>query len=170
MATQATQSAAREFVVTRVFDAPRELVWKACTEAERLAQWWGPKGFAINVRMLDLRPGGMFHYSMRAPNGNEIWGKFIYREIVKPERIVFINSFSDETGATTRNPWLPGWPLEVLNTQTFTEQGGKTTLAIRGGPINATPEERKLYESQFENMQKGFAGTFDQLADYLARG
>jgi uncharacterized protein YndB with AHSA1/START domain len=173
MATQATQSnpsAAREFVVTRVFDAPRALVWKAWTEADRLAQWWGPKGCAISVRKLDLRPGGMFHYSMKGADGREMWGKFVYREIVKPERIVFVNSFSDENGGTARMPWMPGFPLEVLNTQTFTEQGGKTTVTLRGGPINATEEERRLFESMFENMQKGFAGTFDQLADHLAHG
>jgi uncharacterized protein YndB with AHSA1/START domain len=164
----AAQSAGREFIVTRVFDAPRELVWKACTESERLAQWWGPKGFAISVRKLDLRPGGVFHYSMRTPDGREMWGKFVYREIVKPERIVFVNSFSDEKGGVTRNPWLADWPLEVLNTQTFAEHEGKTTLTLRGGPINASEAERKTFEAGFGSMQKGFAGTFDQLAEYLA--
>jgi uncharacterized protein YndB with AHSA1/START domain len=171
MAAQAQpmQAPAGEFMFTRVFDAPRELVWKACTEAEHLAQWWGPKGFPIKVRTLDLRPGGVFHYSMCTPDGRDMWGKFVYREIVKPERIVFVNSFADAMGNLTRNPWLPGWPLEVLNTQTFVEQAGKTTLTLCGRPVNATEEERKIFESQFEGMQKGLAGTFDQLADYLTR-
>jgi uncharacterized protein YndB with AHSA1/START domain len=106
---------------------------------------------------------------MRTPDGRDVWGKFIYREVVQPERIVFVSSFSDEIGHVTRNPWVPGLPLEVLNTQTFVEHAGKTTLTLRGEPINATAEERQLFENMLEGMQKGFAGTFDQLAEHLAR-
>ena len=65
---------ASEFTITRVFDAPRQLVWDAWTQAERLAEWWGPAGFKLKVAKLDLRPGGTFHYSMVAPNGHEMWG------------------------------------------------------------------------------------------------
>src|SRR5205085_4388835 len=112
-------TAAEEFTITRVFDAPRELVWKAITESERLMRWWGPKGFTMQVAQLDLRPGGVFHYSMRSPGGNDMWGKFVYREVVAPERLVFVNSFSDAEGNLTRNPFSPSWPLEILNTWTL---------------------------------------------------
>ncbi len=81
----------KEFVITRTFDAPRDLVFKAWTEAERLAQWWGPKGCNITVSKLELRPGGTFLYSMKMSNGPAMWGKFVYREIVAPERLVFVN-------------------------------------------------------------------------------
>ena len=165
-ATNATEG---EFVITRVFDAPRELVWKAWTESERLSHWWGPKGFTMGVCKLDLRPGGVFHYSTRTPDGREMWGKFVYREIVKPERIVFINSFADEKGNVVRNPWNADWPLEVLNAQSFSEHEGKTTLTLRGAPLNATEAERKTFEAGRKSMQQGFAGTLDQLADYLAK-
>ena len=158
-----------EFVISREFDAPRDLVWEAFTEGERLAQWWGPKGFKIMVSKLDLRPGGIFHYCMQSPDGQEMWGKFVYREIVAPERIVFILSFSDDKGNTTRAPFSPTWPLEVLNTLTLSEHEDKTTLTLRGGPINATEEERKTFEAEFDSMRQGFTGTFDQLAEYLAR-
>jgi uncharacterized protein YndB with AHSA1/START domain len=158
-----------ELVITRTFDAPRELVFKAWTESEHLKHWWGPKGFTMNVSKLDLHPGGVFHYSMRSPDGHEMWGKFVYREIVAPEKIVFINSFSDEEGNITRAPFSPTWPLEVLNTLTLSEIEGKTRLTLRGGPINATEEERRTYEAGFESMKQGFGGTLDQLADYLAR-
>jgi uncharacterized protein YndB with AHSA1/START domain len=158
-----------DFTITRVFDAPNELVFKAWTESERLKQWWGPKGFAMLSLKLDFRPGGVFHYCMRAPNGSEMWGKFVYREIAAPERIVFVNSFSDEKGNLTRHPLSPSWPLEVLNTLTFTERAGKTTLRLRGRPINATEEECKFFEAGFTSMQQGFGGTFDQLAAYLAK-
>lgn len=73
----------RAFVISRVFDAPRDLVWKAHSELEGLKQWWGPKGFTWVTGTLDFRPGGMFLYGMRSPNGQEMWGRFIYREIVK---------------------------------------------------------------------------------------
>ncbi|MBI3664125.1 MAG: SRPBCC domain-containing protein [Acidobacteria bacterium] len=158
-----------EFVITRVFDAPRELVWKAWTESERLAKWWGPKGFTMLVGKLNLRPGGAFHYGMRAPTGQEMWGKFVYREIVAPERLVFTVSFSDEAGGLTRHPLAPNWPLEVLNVLTFAEHQGKTTVTITGIPINATELERKTFEDGHKSMQQGFTGTLDQLADYLAK-
>ena len=157
-----------EFVITRDFHAPRELVWKAWTEPDRLMQWWGPKGFTMLACKLDLRPGGLFHYGMQAANGFEMWGKFVYREILAPERLVFVVSFSDKQGGTTRHFASATWPLEVLNTLTLTEHTGNTTVALKGGPINATEEERKTFAAGFESMQKGFTGTFDQLAAYLA--
>jgi len=162
-------AAEREFVITRVFDAPRDLVWKAWTESERLAQWWGPKGFAMGVCKLDLRPDGVFHYSMRTPDCHEMWGKFVYREIAAPERIVFTNSFADASGATVRAPFSADWPLEVLNTLMLSEHDGRTTLTLRGAPVNATEAKRRTFEAGRASMQQGFTGTFDQLAAYLAR-
>jgi len=161
--------AAEEFVITRELDAPRNLVFKAWTEPERLAQWWGPKGFTVKVAKVDLRPGGMFLYGMTAPDGSEMWGKFIYREIVPPERMVFIVSFSDENGGTTRHPMAPTWPIEMLNTVTLTEHGEKTTLTLRSSAYNATEEERATFKAGHASMQGGFGGTFDQLVDYLAK-
>jgi uncharacterized protein YndB with AHSA1/START domain len=156
-----------ELVITRVFDPPRHLVWKALTESERLARWWGPKGFTWVSAKLDLRPGGAFHYCMRSPDGHAMWGKFVYREIVAPERIVFINSFSDESGATVRAPFAEDWPLEILNTLTLAEDDGKTSLTLKGMPLNATAAQRKTFKAGHESMQQGFGGTFDQLAEYL---
>lgn len=121
-------------VITRTFDAPRDLVFKMWTETEHLKHWWGPKGFTFGISKLDLRPGGVFHYSMTSPDGHEMWGKFVYREIVAPEKIVFINSFSDEEGNTVRAPFSPTWPLEILNTITFAEHEGKTVITMRGNP------------------------------------
>jgi uncharacterized protein YndB with AHSA1/START domain len=158
----------RELVITRYFDAPRELVWKAFTESDRLSQWWGPKGFTLLVRTLDFRPGGVYHYSMRSPDGHIMWGKFIYREIQAPERLVFVNFFSDEEGNIVRSPFSPTWPLEILNTLTLHESDGITIVTLRGGPVNATAEERETFWKAQESTRQGFAGTFDQLAQYLA--
>ena len=96
--------ASKPFVITRTFDAPRDKVWKAWAERDRLMQWFTPKGFKMTTAKLDLRPGGMFHYCMRSTDGKEMWGKFVYREIAAPNRIVVVNSFSDEKGGITRHP------------------------------------------------------------------
>lgn len=158
-----------ELVITRTFDAPRELVFKVWTDPEHFGKWWGPKGFSLNVSQMDVRPGGKFLGSQKSPEGHVMWGKFVYQEVNAPEKLAFVQSFSDEEGNTIRAPFSSTWPLEVLNTLTFSENEGKTTLTLRGGPINATEEERKTFEKGFESMKQGFAGTFDQLADYLTK-
>lgn len=170
MPTPSSDSAtARAFTMTRTFDAPRALVFKAFSEAERLAQWWGPTGFEIQVSRLEFRPGGIFHYKMASPNGHDMWGRFTFREIVEPERIVWINSFSDPEGAVAPAPFDMAFPLEILNTVTLEEQGGKTILSLHSTPINETPEERATFDGMFDSMQVGFGGTFDQLAEFLAQ-
>lgn len=156
-----------ELFITRTFNAPRELVFKAFAEAERLAQWWGPKGFDIEVKHLEFRPGGLFHYCMKSPKGQEMWGKFIYREIVEPERLAYVSSFSDSDGGQTRHPMWPEWPLEVLNTLTLEEQNSKTILTLRGGPVNASEAEVKFFNQVQSGVKTGFNATFDQLEAYL---
>jgi uncharacterized protein YndB with AHSA1/START domain len=87
-----------ELVINRTFNAPRELVWKAWTEPERLIRWWGPKGFTAPSCTLDLRVGGTYLYCMRSLEGQDYWNTGVYREIVVPERIVCSDSFADEKG------------------------------------------------------------------------
>jgi uncharacterized protein YndB with AHSA1/START domain len=164
-----TESAKETFRISRSFDAPRELVFKAWTEADRLVQWWGPKGMTVDVHQLDLRAGGTFFYSMQTPDGKSMWGKFVYREIVAPERIVFVVSFTDEKGNPIRHPMSATWPLEVLSTLTLTEEDGKTVLKMEGVPINATEEERKTFEDGHAGMQHGWSGTMEELAAFLAK-
>ncbi len=162
-----SQQSPRYFITTRTLAAPRALVWKAFSEAERLAQWWGPTGFAMLGCTLDFRPAGIFHYGMRAPDGSEMWGRFAYEEIAAPERIVFINSFSDPQGGITRAFFSDAWPLEVRNTLTLVENDDFTTLTLRGAPIYASEAEHALFDSMHESMTNGFNGTWDQLEAYL---
>jgi uncharacterized protein YndB with AHSA1/START domain len=160
---------AQTFLIARTFDAPRDLVWKAWTETDRLMQWFGPKGFTMFHAKNDLRPGGTFHYALRGPDGGEMWGKWVYREIVPPERIVLVCSFSDAEGNLTRHPMAPTWPLETLSTTTLTEVDGKTTVTIEWQPLGATEDERNVFAGAKSSMTGGWTGTFDQLADYLGR-
>ncbi|WP_033316875.1 SRPBCC domain-containing protein [Pontibacter roseus] len=165
-----SETVTRELVITRVFDVPRHLVYKAWTEQQRLEQWWGPKGLKLGVTRLDLRPGGLFHYVLHLPDGQKMWGRFVFSSLVEPERIVYISSFSDEAGGISRVPFSEAWPLEIHNTLTFTEQDGKTTLTQRSKPLHATAEERKTFEENIGSLQQGLAGTLDQLESYLASG
>jgi len=160
--------ASREFVLSRTFDAPRALVFRAWTEADRLAKWFGPKGFTVLACTLDLRPGGVFHYGMKAPQGGEMWGKWVFREVEPPERLAFVASFSDAQCGTGRHPLSTEWPLEVLSVVTFTENAGKTTITMRSHPIHATETERKTFDAAHEGMRAGWGGTFDQLVEFLA--
>jgi uncharacterized protein YndB with AHSA1/START domain len=162
-------TAASEFVISRTFDAQRDLVWKAHTDCRHLMQWSGPQGFKMTECKLDLRPGGVLHYCLRSPDGHNMWGKLVYREVVTPERLVHIISFSDEKQGVTRHPLSPSWPLETLATATFAEQDGRTTLTVRWAPFNATEEEKKTFDSSHDAMRQGWIGTMDQLAEYLAK-
>ena len=156
------------FEIQRVFDAPRERVWKAWTEAEQLKHWWGPKGFACTHCTVDLRPGGLMHYCLRSPDGQEMWGRFVYREIVKPQKLVFVVAFSDAKGSITRHPMSPDWPQQILSTVEFEAQGAKTKVAVRWLPYEATDLERKTFEDGRDSMKQGWTGTFEQLEAYLS--
>ena len=164
----ATKSA--DFVITRMFDAPRALVWQAFADPEHMKQWWGPKGSVIVAAKMDFRVGGTYLGAMRDPAGNVMWGKFVYREIVPPELLVWEHSFSDEAGGLTRHPLSPTWPLKLLTRVALEEaRGGKTKLTLRWAPLDATEEEQKTFAAAHDSMNGGWTGTFDQLEAYLAR-
>jgi uncharacterized protein YndB with AHSA1/START domain len=163
-------TASKPFVITRVLDAPRELVWKCFTEPERMKEWWGPKGVKVVKSKMDLRLGGTYLYGMQTPDGQVMWGKFVFRAIKAPERMEFINSFSDEAGGVTRHPLASTWPLELLSVFTFEAQaGGKTRLTITWTPHNASEEERNTFDAGHASMQNGWSGTMEQLEAYLAK-
>ncbi|MFC4304170.1 SRPBCC family protein [Cohnella boryungensis] len=157
-----------EVLLTREFNAPRELVFKVWTEAEHFCKWWGPKGFTLEIHKMDARPGGGFLGCQKSPDGMSIWGKFVYLEVNAPEKLVFIQSFSDEEGNIVRAPFNPNWPLEIINILTFAEEDGKTTVTFSGGPVNASEEEMAAFEAMKPMVKQGFDGTFEQLDQYLA--
>jgi len=162
------QTESYDLLLTRVFDAPRELVFKVWTDPRHFGNWWGPKGFSLTVAKMDVRPGGLFLGSQKSPEGHEMWGKFVYREVTPPEKLVYVQSFSDAEGNTVRAPFDPNWPLEIINILTLAEEDGKTVLTLQGGPLNPTEAERAAFERMRPMVSQGFGGTFDQLAAYLA--
>lgn len=157
----------KPFEISRVFDATRDKVWQAWTEPARLKQWWGPRGFKVHTCKVDLRPGGTFLYGMKAPDGSEMWGRFVYREIDAPKKLVFVVSFSDPQGGVTRHPGAENWPAYILSTVTFEAQGGKTKVTVQWTPQDASEIERKTFDEGRSSMQQGWGGTFDQLTAYL---
>jgi uncharacterized protein YndB with AHSA1/START domain len=159
----------REFIIDRTFNAPRDLVWKALTEPDRMKEWFSPKGFTARVAKHDFRPGGIYHYCLTSADGHEMWGKVAYREIDAPTRLVYINSFSDAQGNNTRHPMSANWPLELLTTFILAEADGKTTLTITWLPHHATEQEIQAFDHAREGMKQGWTGTLDNLTDYLAK-
>jgi uncharacterized protein YndB with AHSA1/START domain len=158
-----TRSTGAELVITRVFSAPRRLVFSAWTEPERLVRWWAPKDFTTPFCTVDLRPGGKFHFCMRTPEGREIWGIGVYREIVAPERLVYIDSFADADG----NPVPPAHygmsdshPAETLVTVTFADHEGGTKVTLRHS-LPESVEERK-------GTEQGWGEMFDRLERHLS--
>ena len=163
-------SDAKQFVISREFDAPRPLVFSCLTRVEHLRHWWGPKGFVVVKLEMDLRPGGIQHYALRGPDGAIMWGKFVYREIVAPQRIVLIDSFSDAADNTTHHPMSPTWPLEMLSTFLFDEvEKTRTKLTVKWSPHNSDETGRATFAAGHASMKQGWTGTLDQLATYLAK-
>jgi uncharacterized protein YndB with AHSA1/START domain len=166
----AAETNSKAFVMSRVFDAPRALLWQCFTDAERMKHWWGPKGHTVLSSKMDLRVGGTYHYGMKTPDGGAMWGLFKYREIVPQEKLVFVNAFSDEQGGITRHPGSAKWPLYMLSTFTFEDApGGKTKFTVTWRTLDATAEEQKTFDTMHDSMTQGWGGTMDQLAAYLAK-
>ena len=158
------------FEITRRFPRPLAAVWKAWSEADALARWWGPKGCSIGVKRLEFRPGGFFHYEMSFDGAPSMWGRFNYREIVAAERIVWLNSFSNERCGIARAPFSGTCPLEILNSVNFSERGGETTVALRAEPFGEVDAERRYFIDLRPSLEQGYGGTFEQLAEHLRRG
>lgn len=152
----AAELAKRTVVIERVFAAPRDLVFEAWTDPVRVAQWWGPEGFANPVCEMDVRPGGALRIVMRAPDGAEYPMKGVFREIVRPERLVFTNIAVDEEG----DPLIDG-----CTTVTFAEYGGKTKLTLETSAISLVARAVAM----LEGMEAGWTQSLDRLGEYLKK-
>jgi uncharacterized protein YndB with AHSA1/START domain len=157
------------FEKERVFQAPLDRVWKAWSERDQLAKWWGPKGCSLEVSLLEFREGGFFHYAMRFENAPAMWGRFNFREIVPHERIVWLNSFANEKCGIARAPFSDLCPLEIENSVAFVEQEQTTKMTLHAEPFGASAEEIKYFAELCSSgsLEQGYSGTFDQLVDHL---
>ena len=147
-----------DFVASRVFEAPRPLVFRAWADCTHLANWWGPAGWTLPVCDMDFRPGGTWQYCMRSPEGETSCGAATYHEIVEPERIVYTDIFTEADG--TQTPDTP----EMEITVTFAEAGGRTTLTSVARFANT----KDLEFAVGTGMEQGLTETWDRLEAYLA--
>ena len=148
----ASRTTDRELEITRVFDAPRELVFTAWTDPGQLARWWGPHGFSAPSVALDVTPGGAWRTCMRNDaDGGELWASGVYREVVAPERLVFSYAWDTADGA-------PGH--ETLVTVTFDDLGDKTRMTFRQAVFQSVQER--------DEHRGGWSQCFDELAAYLS--
>ena len=148
--TTFTTPSDREIEMSRLFDAPRELVFEAFTTPEHLSQWFGPRGWSVPLCEIDLRPGGAWRYILRGPNGEEMGMSGVYREIAPPERVVTTESFDD-------------YPGESLNTLRLTEEAGKTRYTVN--VLYADKETRDAVLAS--GMSEGASETLERLAERL---
>jgi uncharacterized protein YndB with AHSA1/START domain len=141
----------REAEITRVFDAPRRLVWEAISKPEHLRHWWGPRRNTMTSCELDFRPGGSWRYVLRGPDGNDYAFRGQIREVLPPERVVQTFELEGVPGAVS------------VETMTLTERDGKTTLAV-----TSSFDSREALEGMLQSgMETGAAETYDRLEEYL---
>jgi len=142
-----------ELVITRIFNAPRALVWRAWTDPAHLVHWWGPRGFTLPACEVDLRPGGAYRFHMRGPDGDDHWMQGVFREVVEPERLALAGCWTEADG-TPRSP-------QTLVAVTFEEQGERTKITLRhtGFESVAACDEHRI----------GWNSSLDCFAEYIER-
>lgn len=147
--------------ITRTFDAPRELVWKAWTNPKHFIQWWGPKNFTTPTCKIDLRVGGKLFYCMRSPEGQDLWATGVYKEINPPEKIVFSDSFADAEGNIVSAQYYgmsSDIPLEMKITVMFENIGGKTKMTLK---------HERLPKIEIDMAGTGWNESLDKLEEFL---
>lgn len=146
----------REIVIARTFDAPRGLVWQAWTDPEKVARWWGPRGFTTTIEVMDVRPAGAWRHTMRGPDGTQFPNHCVFEEVVEFERIVFSNGGSRENGPQIN--FVSTWTFEAV-------EAGKTRVTIR--MVFPTAAERNRVVKEFGAIEGG-KQTLERLAEQLA--
>jgi uncharacterized protein YndB with AHSA1/START domain len=151
-----TERKDREVIFTRIFDAPRELVWTAWSDPKHIARWWGPNGFTTTTYSMDFKPGGVWRFVMHGPDGTDYENKIVYLEIVKPERLVFKHSGGEDDTESASHQ----------TTVTFAAEGNKTKLTMR--MLFASAEELKRVVETYGAIEGG-KQTLGRLAEYVEK-
>ncbi|MGA9031500.1 MAG: SRPBCC family protein [Sulfuricaulis sp.] len=148
------ETADREFVLTRVFDAPRELVWEAWTNPKHVVHWWGPRGFTTTIEKMDVRPGGVWKHVMHGPDGTDYPNSSVFKEVVKPERIVYSHGGGKQGGRGAH--FVVTWTFEAL--------GDKTKVTLHALFPSAADRDHVVKEY---NAIEGGKQTLERFAEYL---
>lgn len=148
------ETADREIVLTRVFNAPRELVWQAMVDPQRVVQWWGPRGFTTTIEKMDVRPGGVWKHVMHGPDGTDYPNSSVFKEVVKPERIVYSHGGGKQGGPGAH--FVATWSFEAL--------GGKTRLTLH--MVFPTALDRDTVVKEYGAVEGG-KQTLERLGEFL---
>jgi len=154
------------YVLERVFDAPRELVWKTWTDPKLLQRWYGPNVETI-VHRLELKPGGLWLVEMKM-GGKSMYQRVEYTEVTPPERLVWLHSSSDADWNIISSPMMADWPRVLLTTVAFAEDGGRTKLRLTWVPHQASEAEIACFAAAIDRMGKGWDAGMELLAELLA--
>lgn len=158
-----------EFIITRHFDAPIERVFDAWADVEQYRQWSGPKGCTVNILSGEIREGSHLHSFVDHPSLPPMYAWCVYRTVRRPHLLVWEQSFADAEGNISKPPFFEHWPRTLLTTVEFAEEGEGTRITLTWKPIDSTPEGMAMFASQMASMQGGWGGSFDALAEFLAR-
>lgn len=151
----------KEIVINRQFNVPRNKVWQAWTDPEKIEKWFGPRGFTARVDEMDFKPGGKFNYVMLDKDGNEFPSVGVFKEITEPKRIVATDDFGDmPEGFEAPEESLPAG---MINTTTFEDADGKTKVRI--SIMHQSVEDREKHEKM--GLVAGFNEQLDKLEEYL---
>lgn len=156
-----------EFILDRQFNASRALVWKAWTDPELLAQWYGPNIETI-IHKFDLKPGGVWLNEMKM-GGGSFFQKVIFQEVDEPEKMVWHHCSTDAGWNVAANPKMPDWPQILLTTVTFDDMGEKTNVRLSQIPFNATDAEIACFAKMMEGMSGGWGGGYAIIDDILIK-
>ena len=147
-----------EYVLDRIFDAPRELVWRAWTDPDLLHRWYGP-GVETIIHRFDLKPGGSWLNEMKW-GGNSDFSKMVFQEVREPERLVWHHSSSDSDWNIITSPMMADWPRVLLTTVLFEDMGDQTKVRLSQVPIEATDAEIACFATTMAGMDKGWGSRY----------
>ncbi|WP_169798318.1 SRPBCC family protein [Sphingomonas soli] len=156
------------FMIQRHFAAPIERVFDAWADPVQMEQWSGPTGSKVTVLSGGVGPGENLHSHFRAADGAEMHNLVRYREVNRPHRLVYDQSFADAQGNIVKAPFFDVWPHVMRTDVDFVEEEGGTRVTLRWTPVDATPEEEAMFASMMESMTGGWSGSFDKLDEFLA--
>lgn len=155
-----------EYVLDRVFDAPRAMVWRAWTDPALLARWYGP-GVETIIHTFDLKPGGVWHNEMKFGEKSDL-SKMEFHDVVHEEKLVWLHSSTDADWNTVANTMMENWPRELLTTVTFEDQGDQTNVRLTLVPVNATEAEIAVFSEAMAGLSQGWGGGYKIMDDIFA--
>lgn len=154
-----------EYILDRIFDAPRELVWRAWTDPDILHRWYGPNIETV-IHKFDLKPGGSWLNEMKM-RGMSDFSKMTFQEVVEPEKLVWHHSSTDSDWNVAASPMMADWPRTLLTTVTFEVMGGKTNVRLSQIPLDSTDAEIACFAAAMAGMDGGWGGGYAIIDELL---